>query len=321
VTVPRVSVLLASRDGARYLRESLSSLVAQRCDGVEVVAVDDGSRDETAAVLAEFAASRPDWVVLSTPGVGLAAALDLAAQRARSELLARQDDDDRSHPERLARQADHLARHAGVAVVGTRARVIGSQGEPLADYDVPVDEPAIRRTLRRATPFVHGSVMMRATAYRAAGGYRAAFAASQDYDLWLRLPPEAGLANLLEPLYEWRRHPRGVFTRDRASQLRFAAIARAFARERAESGADSYAQLEHAPGFDAFVTGYRHRDRLALLLGETYAREGLVSEARRWLRRGLGSPRTSLAAAAWWGLTFAVALTPRARRHHGEAAA
>jgi len=198
--------------------------------------------------------------------------------------------------------------------VGTGARIIGPQGEPLGDYPVPVGEAAIRRVLRRAPPFVHGSVMMRAAAYRAAGGYRTAFAAAQDYDLWLRLPPGTGLANLAEPLYDWRRHPRGVFTRDRASQLRFMALARAFARERAERGEDSYAEFKRAPDFDAFVASYRDGDRLALLLGETYTREGRLPEARRSFGRALGSGRTLARAAAWWALTLGVELTPRARR-------
>ncbi len=313
----RVSVLLACRDGERHLEASLASLAAQTHPDVEIVAVDDGSRDGTRAMLDRFAASHPRAIVIGTPGVGLAAALNLAASRATGTLLARQDADDRSRSVRLAKQAAFLATHPDVAVVGTAAQVIDDAGAPLRPYPVPVAAADIRRTLRRVPPFVHGSVMLRADVFHAAGGYRAAFAASQDFDLWLRLPESAGLANLAEPLYEWRLHPGGVFRRDRDRQLRFAALARAFAAERAERGADSYEALERAGDFDAFLHGYHDRDRLALLLGEVLTREGRVREARRWLGASLASPRTALRGAMWWAITLAVGFSPRAK---GDAA-
>ena len=309
----RVSVLLACRDGERHLEESLSSLTGQTHGDVEIVAVNDGSRDATGRILEAFAASHPRTVVLETSGVGLAAALNLAATRATGTLFARQDADDRSRPERIARQVAFLEAHPEIAAVGTCAQVIDDAGRSVGPYPVPVGSAAIRRMLRRAPPFVHGSVMLRADTFRAAGGYRPAFAASQDFDLWLRLPATLGLANLGETLYQWRRHPGGVFSRDRGSQLRFAALARAFAAERAERGADCYDALERAADFDTFLATYRDRDRLALMLGEALTREGRVREARRVLGLALASPRTAMAAAAWWGLTLAVGLTPRAR--------
>jgi glycosyltransferase involved in cell wall biosynthesis len=311
---PLVSVLLPTRDGARYLGEALASLAAQTWPALEIVAVDDGSRDETRSILDAFAGAHANVRVLEGRGNGTAAALDLAARAARGELLARHDDDDLSAPERIERQARFLVEHPGVGVVGTAATIVGELGETLTAYPVPLGEAAMRRTLRRGPPFVHGSVMMRVDVYRAAGGYRAAFGAAQDFDLWLRLPEGTGIANLEEPLYRWRRHAGGVFSRAREDQLRFTALARAFALERRESGADSITAFERAGGFDGFLAGYAHADRLRLLLGETYAREGRVREARAWLAGAFGRVRSAGPALAWWALTWAVALTPRAAR-------
>src|SRR5438093_6818118 len=108
---PLVSVLLATKNGERYLEEALAGLAAQTWPHFEVVAVDDGSTDRTPSILARFAGSRPDARVIRTPGLGVAGALVLAAREARGELLARQDDDDRSHPERLLRQVRFLETH------------------------------------------------------------------------------------------------------------------------------------------------------------------------------------------------------------------
>jgi glycosyltransferase involved in cell wall biosynthesis len=320
-TPPRVSVLIASRDGERFLEAALASLAAQTLRDVEVIAVDDGSRDRTASILERFACEHPSARVLRTPGLGLAGALAAAAREARAPLLARHDDDDLSRPERLARQVEFLDRHPGIGVLGTAAVVIDERGEAQGEYPVPRDDAGTKHMLRRAPPFVHGSVVMRRELYERAGGYRAAFRASQDYDLWLRMADLATFANLGESLYAWRRHPGGVFARDRGRQVFHAAVARAFDEERRATGADAIALLERAGDAEALYAAYPRRDRLAFFLGEALVREGRVLEARAWLARAMRAPRSAAAALAWWLLSVPVAWTPRAARARAADAA
>jgi glycosyltransferase involved in cell wall biosynthesis len=310
---PLVSVLIASRNGARYLDEALASLAAQTFPALEIVAVDDGSTDDTPKILAAFAERHGRTRVHRTAGLGLAGALALAARDAHGDLLARQDDDDRSAPERMARQVAAFESRPELSVLGTGARVIDAGGRTAGTETVPLGSAAIIRALRRGPPFVHGSVMMRRAAYEQTGGYREAFGASQDYDLWLRMAPAAIMANLPEPLYEWRRHKGGVFARAREEQLFFAALARAFADERTETGADAIAAFAAATDRDAFIAGYPHARRLLREWGERLARDGRTGAARAKLlksfRRG-GGARALL----WWLATGGIALTPRARR-------
>jgi glycosyltransferase involved in cell wall biosynthesis len=313
-TAPLVSILLASRNGERFLPEALQSLASQTYTALEPILVDDGSADRTGTILEEFAASHPPARVLHTRGVGLASALALAAGEARGEYLARQDDDDRSHPERIERQVRYLASHPEVAVLGTAAHMIDGEGRRIGTHPVPLSPEGIRRTLGRAAPFVHGSVVMRRDAYEAAGGYRGAFRASQDYDLWLRIAPSAGLANLAEPLYEWRLHDAGVFSRARADQLFYAAVARAFAEERRDAGSDSESLLSNGMNADLLLSRYPRAGRLALYLGQLHAREGLGREARRFLSRALRDPQSRFEALPWWLLACVVPWTPRGRR-------
>jgi len=316
VSAPLVSVLIASRDGARYLAEALESLAAQRYQALEIVAVDDGSADATPRILADFAARHGRTRVHTTAGLGLAGALALAARDAQGELLARQDDDDLSDPERIARQVAAFEARPELAALGTAARVIDAEGRAVGVEPVPQSVEAIARWLRRGPPFVHGSVMMRRSAYEKAGGYRAAFGASQDYDLWLRLSHPSGMANLPEPLYAWRRHPGGVFARARESQLFFSALARTFADERAVRGEDSLAAFIAATDAETFIAGYPRAASLLRDWGERLARDGRTREARRRLAAALGrgaGPRALL----WWLATWGIALTPRARAAEG----
>ena len=310
---PLVSVVLASRNGERFLPEALGSLAAQTWPHVELLAVDDGSTDGTGRLLERFAAGRPLARVLHTAGLGPAAARALALAEARGAFFALQDDDDVSHPERLERQVRHLIAHPGTALLGTAADIIDEGGARVGPYPVPLEPVALRRTLRRAPPFVHGSVMMRREAYAAAGGYRAPFRATEDYDLYLRMPAEAGLENLPETLYAWRRHPGNSYARARGDHLFFLATARAFHAERRQTGRDSLHLLADAGDPEAFIAAYAFAGTLLFYLGEAYVREGRVAEARRFLRRAMRRPGTRAAALGWWALSFGVALTPRAR--------
>lgn len=311
---PLVSVLLSTRDGSRYLEEALASLAAQTYPELEIVAVDDGSSDSTPEILARFAALHPRTRLLRTEGVGLAAALHRAAGEATGAFFARQDDDDRSNPERIERQIRFFHVHPEIGVAGTAATRIDEQGRPIGPYAVPLTRSEIDASLRRGTPFVHGSVMMRREAYEASGGYRAAFQAAQDVDLWLRIPPGIGFANLPESLYEWREHPGGVFARARDRQLFFAAVARSFAEERRAKGVDSIGLLAAAESPEDFFARYPLADRALLRLGELLVREGRAAEARDLLRRAMRSPRSFFPSIPWWALSFPVAWSPRGRR-------
>ena len=316
---PLVSFLLASRNGSRYLPEALRSIEAQTYRRFELVAVDDGSTDATGALLAEFAGAPEGTRVLRAEGIGPAGARSLAFHHARGELIAIHDDDDLSRPERLRRQVDFLESHRAHGVVGCAADVIDESGVRVGAFPVPFGDPAIRRVLRRAPPFVNGSVMMRRAAYEEAGGFRAPFRVAEDFDLWLRIPARFAMENLPEPLYAWRRHGDNTTARSRVDHLRFAATARAFAEERRDRGEDSVALLESAPDGDAFIARYPRAARLSFLIGEHLVREGRVREGRAYFARALesaagNSARLKATAALWWLLSLAVAFTPRARR-------
>ena len=313
---PLVTILLATRDGSRFLPEALQGIDAQSYRPLELVAVDDGSTDSTGDILHAFADGR-SWVrLLRAEGVGPARARAIAFETSRGSLIAIHDDDDWSRPDRIERQVAYLAAHPDVGVVGSTAEIIDEKGATLAPYRVPLEEREIRRVLRRAPPFVNGSVLMRREAYEEAGGFRAPFRCAEDYDLWLRIPDRFGLANIAEPLYRWRLHGANSFTRDRVRHIEFLAIARAFAAERARRGVDSIDRLAAAGSdLDAFRRGYPFAGRLALLRGEGYVREGRTAEGRRALGRALLDPRSAAAAIAWWFLSWPVEGSPRGRRY------
>src|SRR5512143_3730544 len=108
---PLVSVVMPVYNGARYLRQALESALAQTYRPLEIVVVDDGSTDETPAILAEFGTRIR---ALRQPNSGSAAARNAALDAARGELIAFLDADDLWLPQKLAVQVEYLREHPDV---------------------------------------------------------------------------------------------------------------------------------------------------------------------------------------------------------------
>jgi glycosyltransferase involved in cell wall biosynthesis len=300
VTTPRISVVLAVRNGARHLEASVRSVLTQRFDDFELILVDDGSTDATPDILAALKRADPRVLVVRQEHRGLAASLNTGIGMARGIYVARQDADDVSSSDRFEKQVARLDRSPAIVAVGSSADVIDGSGAVVGALTAVVGPEAVRRGLLtlRSTP-VHGSMMMRRDVVRAAGGYRGAFRAGQDYDLWLRLSASHDIDNLPDVLYRWRLDREGVYATRRAIQLKYAGIALALARERAGGDADSYELLDRCDGdLDAFAARYRLGAFVYAMWGELLLR-GLGNSAavRRYFRRALAGgyvrPRTA----------------------------
>jgi glycosyltransferase involved in cell wall biosynthesis len=127
---------------------------------------------------------------------------------ARTDLVARMDADDWSHPERLREQVEFLNEHPEVAVVGTQIDIMDERSCPLGRREYPTEVDAIAACLPRSNPIAHPSVMYRRQAILDAGGYRyRRYPANEDYELWCRLAARGQkLANLPRRLLRYRIH-------------------------------------------------------------------------------------------------------------------
>ena len=287
---PIISVIIAVRDAERTIEESLESVLGQTFPDLEVIIVDDGSVDRTGEIVRQIAARDRRIELLHQEKRGLATSLNRAIAVARGRYVARQDGDDVSMPERLDRQLCRLEADTTLAALGTAAAVIDDAGRPIGRFPTAHGTAAVRDGLRtmRTTP-VHGSMMLRRERLVAVGGYREAFTASQDFDLWLRLLEQSEIDNLEEPLYRWRVTTGSVYGRQRRLQLQCTGLARTFAHERRLRGVDSYPLLERCSGgLEGFAAQYALRGRLYAYWGELMLR-GLndPSAARMYLGRAI----------------------------------
>lgn len=201
----KVSVIMAVYNAERYLSEAIESVLAQTFVDFEFLIHDDGSSDESLAMLQDYA-TRDDRILLSSGlNKGLAATLNQLIENARAPLLARMDADDISRPDRFERQVAYLDDHPDIAVLGTFIRFIDEHGHPIRDHDNPVSHDEIdARNIEGGTALDHPTVMMRRDAVQAVGGYDPSFQSVQDLDLWLRMAERFRLANYPAVLLDYR---------------------------------------------------------------------------------------------------------------------
>ena len=213
MAAPAVAVLMPVHNGETFLRTTIDSVLAQTWQDFELLVVDDGSTDNSAAVAREYRDSRVR-VERFEQNRGLSAALNHGLQMTAAPIVARQDADDVSRPDRLATQLAVLRTHPDIALIGSQARAIDREGRAIRMVRRPLEDRSIRWYALLDNPFIHTSVMFRRGAVLACGGFNAAFDPfSQDYALWWRIMQRHRVENLAEPLVDYRVNPDSIMGR------------------------------------------------------------------------------------------------------------
>ncbi len=204
----KVTVLMSVFNGARWLQESIESILAQSFPNFEFIIVDDGSQDTSIEIIRRYAAADPRIRVIVKPNSGLADSLNVGIEAAQGEWIARIDADDIAMPNRLAMQLAHATRDEKCVALGSAWIRIDDQGRECGVVSVPVHCDQLCRLMvaRRVNPIAHSSAFIRTAAVRAVGCYRTRIRRSQDFDLWLRLSEVGTLKAIDYPLVRIRAH-------------------------------------------------------------------------------------------------------------------
>ena len=223
----KIGIVIPAYNAERYLAATVQSVLDQSVEDWELVIVDDGSQDRTAAIAADFASrdSRVRIVQRSNSGVALARNHGLQECSPQCEGVCFLDSDDLLEPTALetlsaALQADPLA----VAAHGT-ARYIDQdghethyseiEGQVRGRYAVEGDD-IVASLSSGATTFAMlivancivtpGGVLIRKQALAAAGGFDRAMEPCEDWDMWIRLSRTGDIAFVDQPVVAYRRH-------------------------------------------------------------------------------------------------------------------
>jgi glycosyltransferase involved in cell wall biosynthesis len=277
-----VSVIVPTWNRSLFLGEAVESALDQTHLGCEVIVVDDGSTDETASVLARFG----DRIrVLRQARAGCANARNVGVAAARGEFLAFLDSDDRFERQHVAHLLPAIQADPAAGFVYADGGYMGEDGRPRelapAMAGCPVDQGFAQAFFERPYVFIQAT-LIRATAFRAVGGFDGALAHNEDSDLLLRLAMRYPVRHVPGVTVWLRRHP------GRKSENR-PALYRALLQSALRAAGD--------PSFAALL-GPRLPRRLGELhygLGRVLLGEGRLAEARPVFRDG----RTIRGAGPW----------------------
>ncbi len=186
MSMVRVSVVTCVFNGAAIVSSAVASIRAQTLTDWECIICDDASRDGTWEVLQDLVGGDERFLLIrNETNRGPAYSRNRCIGKARGELIAVQDADDVSMPERLQSQAGYLDAHPDVCAVGSFARLLDGDGTPWGELRVP-REPEMKDWLK-GSQVIHASVMFRKGDLKDAGLYDEDMRIAEDYDLFTRL--------------------------------------------------------------------------------------------------------------------------------------
>ena len=228
--MPHISIIIPAFNAAPYIAETVRSALTQTYRDFEIIVVDDGSTDGTAAALDDL---RGRIVIHQQPNAGVARARNAAMALASGEWVAFLDADDLWLPDKLERQ---LAAVGNADMVYTDRFNFGATGGlPERQSDVtPMTDGDLFVPLMLDGNFITlSSVMVRRKVIADLGGFFAGLSGAADWDMWLRVAASHPIALCHEPLVRYRFHAQGMSRNHRAmSRERTMVIARALASDR-----------------------------------------------------------------------------------------
>jgi glycosyltransferase involved in cell wall biosynthesis len=192
--LPLVSVIIPAYNAAELIEKTLNSVLDQTYYHIEVLVIDDGSTDDTAAVVRSVAQRDSRVILLHQCNSGVAAARNLGIRQAKGEFIAPIDADDLWYPDNLQRQVTcFLSSSASLGVVYSWSIDIDASDRPIGEFHAATIEGDVYSTLLCHNFLGNAScTMIRKSCLAAVGGYNSEFRLQQaqgceDWDLYLRL--------------------------------------------------------------------------------------------------------------------------------------
>jgi glycosyltransferase involved in cell wall biosynthesis len=199
---PVISIIMSMRNGASTVGAAVRSVVMQTQRDWELIVIDDGSSDDSGAIVERFHDSRIR-LFREACSAGLAARLNQAVVLARGEFIARMDADDICFPERLARQVARLREDPQLDLIGCGAVVFTSRGELIGELPIGLHHQDIVARPFVGFPFPHPTWCGRAAWFRN-NPYDSRLGYAEDQELLLRSFRHSRLGGLDKVLVGYR---------------------------------------------------------------------------------------------------------------------
>lgn len=217
---PLVSVIIPIFNGETYLEKSIKSALNNNFKDFEIILVNDGSKDSSLKIAAELAKKHKNIKVYSfDKNQGLGNVLNFALEKASGKYIARLNQDDLMHPDRLKLQSELLEKDPEVLVVGSYLTQFNQDGD-IETILYPTTDKEIKQKWLLVSPFADPAVMYRKDAALKLGGYNQDYWPAEDLHMWYRLGKIGKLANIAKPLTKMRIHNKAASQTHFKTQIR-----------------------------------------------------------------------------------------------------
>ena len=204
---PLITVFSPNYNNARYISETIESILNQTYQNFEYIIIDDCSTDNSWQIIQEYAKKDnriKAYRNLKNLGIVKTRNRGLKAGSANSKYFAIIDSDDVSKLNRLRIQVEFLERNQDYGLVGSNIFIIDEDSNIIGLRQYPSNDREIRKKITRFNPFSQSSVVIRTKVINQVGLYDEIWDVCQDYDYWLRIGINWKFANLDTPLIKYR---------------------------------------------------------------------------------------------------------------------
>lgn len=201
-----VSVVIPTYNYGRFIKEAISSVLDQTRSPSEIIVVDDGSTDETAAVVAAFGKAVR---YIRQDNAGVCAARNLGVSESTSELIAFLDADDTLEPSNLEKQVARFESDEEIGLVHCAMREFDDEtGETISLYMEGGEDHVADNLLLWEGPLIvaPGAVIVSRKAFDRVGGFDTRMKVSEDWDFCYRVARLFKIGFVAEPLINYRSH-------------------------------------------------------------------------------------------------------------------
>lgn len=186
---PEVSIIMSTKNQAGLIADSIESVLAQSFKDWELIVVNDGSTDNTEAVVKAFQKKDPRIIYIDNgKNLGVPKSFNKAMNIARGEFIARIDSDDAwIGKDKLKKQVEFFKIHLDYVAVGGGMIVINSKKEELYRYLKPEQDKEIRNSALITNPIANSASVCRKSAVIKAGLCDETLDYNEDWDFWLKI--------------------------------------------------------------------------------------------------------------------------------------
>jgi len=202
IKAPLVTIYITNYNYGSYIKEAIESVLNQSFKDIELIIIDDGSTDNSRMIIESYSHLSNTRIIFQK-NKGLNVTNNIAMRLAHGKYLVRLDADDYFSEDAIEKMSNKLESDPDLGLVFPDYYLIDTLGDVIAkeqrhafDKDVSLlDQPA------------HGAcTMIRRLFLEKLGGYNESFSCQDGYDLWIRFTAKYKVANINEPLFNYRQH-------------------------------------------------------------------------------------------------------------------